>query len=143
MTDHLPIQVFVYGTLKPGHWAYERFCAGISHRSEAAIVHGSLYHLPLGYPALTPGTQIIQGYLLSFADPGILQKLDDYENHDPEVIQIHYPEVAIEQVGYERSQIQVWTTAGKPLGEAWAYLMTPEKIKLLVGVWVENGNWQG
>jgi gamma-glutamylcyclotransferase (GGCT)/AIG2-like uncharacterized protein YtfP len=141
--NQLSVKVFVYGTLKPGHGAYQRFCAQMTHDVQAAIVYGSLYHLPLGYPALISGSQIIRGYLLSFADSNILERLDDYENHDPAEIATRYPGVAIEQVSYERLQIAVLTPECESLGQAWAYLMTAEKIKLLAGVLVKDGNWQG
>ncbi|MBD2327448.1 gamma-glutamylcyclotransferase [Alkalinema sp. FACHB-956] len=53
MLNPSAINVFVYGTLKPGHAAYDRFCAGKTIAEVAAIVPGRLYHLPLGYPAMT------------------------------------------------------------------------------------------
>ena len=43
--------LFVYGTLKRGFAAHDRFCRKARFLGEA-VVWGRLYHLPEGYPAL-------------------------------------------------------------------------------------------
>jgi gamma-glutamylcyclotransferase (GGCT)/AIG2-like uncharacterized protein YtfP len=142
MTQSL-VQIFVYGTLKPGYQPYERFCAKTVRQVHPAIVAGQLYHLPLGYPALIAGDQWVQGYLLAFADEGILTELDDYEQHDPEVVQAICGNVLIADVSYQRLSIPVFTPQNHPLGMAWAYMMTQQQVQILQGERVRSGNWQG
>ncbi len=45
------MDVFVYGTLKRGERNHDRFCQGVIRIREATI-HGWLYNLPFGFPAL-------------------------------------------------------------------------------------------
>lgn len=45
------IEVFVYGTLKRGERNHDRFCRGVLRVREASV-HGWLYDLPFGFPAL-------------------------------------------------------------------------------------------
>jgi gamma-glutamylcyclotransferase (GGCT)/AIG2-like uncharacterized protein YtfP len=137
------VQIFVYGTLKPGYSPYDQLCAKTVCQVQSAIVAGHLYHLPLGYPALTSGDQWVQGYLLQFADQGILAALDDYEQHDPAVVQRICGDVSIATVSYQRREIPVFTPEKLPLGMAWAYTMTPPQVQILQGKIVRSGNWQG
>lgn len=129
------LRVFVYGTLKPGECNYDRYCAGRVVEVQAAIVYGQLFDLPLGYPAMTPGTLPVYGVLLSFVDPAILRELDDLEDYDP-----HRPTDANE---YVRVQTQVFSLNGELLGSAWVYQMEQEQAKRLGGVFLPNGIWTG
>lgn len=80
-----PRCVFVYGTLIPGErnaWVAE--AAGAPERRERATLHGYALHdlRPEGYPALTSGTQTVQGWLLHYDAetwPSALSHLDDLE----------------------------------------------------------------
>lgn len=135
------IRVFVYGTLKPGavnHWV----CARQVLASQPAIAFGRLYSLPFGYPALTPGDQPVQGFVLSFApDSDILPLLDAFEQHDPQVFQRFAPGMAIHAYGYQRQQISVFNPQQQPIGQAWAYRMTTEQVERLGGVPIMSGQW--
>ncbi len=71
------VQVFVYGTLKPGERNYQRYCAGKVVEAQRAFTLGRLFALPMGYPAMTTGADIVHGYLLTFADLAILDALDE------------------------------------------------------------------
>jgi len=46
-----PLRLFVYGTLKHGHSAHERLCAGALEVAPASVC-GRLYLHPTGYPVL-------------------------------------------------------------------------------------------
>jgi gamma-glutamylcyclotransferase (GGCT)/AIG2-like uncharacterized protein YtfP len=46
-----PLRLFVYGTLKSGHWNHDRFCKDALY-IEQARVRGRLYSLPSGIPVL-------------------------------------------------------------------------------------------
>ncbi|UBF27838.1 gamma-glutamylcyclotransferase [Kovacikia minuta CCNUW1] len=148
MNDRL--NVFVYGTLKPGEvndWLYAE------HEVKAcpAIVYGQLYALPLGYPAMTlspppslsPSSSppIVHGFLLTFASAGILPILDEFEQHDPEELKRHAPGQPPEQNQYERHLVEVFDPQHSPLGLAWSYTMTPKQIYRLGGVLVPDGKW--
>lgn len=129
------IQVFVYGTLKPGE-SHNFLCADHVIARQSAIVHAALYHLPLGYPAIVPGEGITYGALLTCRDTEILALLDDYEQHDP---------IAIAPFGsgndYKRQEIAVFDLNHLSIGKAWAYMMTHQTIARLNGVLIPNGIW--
>lgn len=129
------VKVFVYGTLKPGESNYEPYCAGKVVAEQRAIVFGQLFALPMGYPAMTAGDRIVQGVLLTFADPRILidlDRLEDYSCSRPAA-----------QNEYERQQLNIYHPNGQPLGTAWAYLMTPQQVRRRGGVLLPTGWWSG
>ncbi|MBD2741446.1 gamma-glutamylcyclotransferase [Coleofasciculus sp. FACHB-1120] len=127
------LQVFVYGTLKPGECNYERYCAGKVVEEERAIAFGELFSLPAGYPAMIPGSAEIHGFLLTFPDSTVLQTLDNLEGYDP-----HRPEAQNE---YNRHQIETYNLSGQPLAMAWTYLMTPAQVRHQKGVLLTSGWW--
>jgi len=127
------INVFVYGTLKPGEENFDRHCQQALEIQEA-IAHGTLYALPMGYPAMTSGDSPVYGFLLSFNDPQILVEFDDLEDY--------CPDRPLEQNEYYRQKIQTFSLAHQPLSNAWVYLMESEKAKRL-GVLMPEGRWTG
>lgn len=134
------IHVFVYGTLKPGEvndWIYR----GWEVEFQPAIVHGLLYHLPLGYPAIIPGEGMVQGFVAAFSDPEFLQTLDDFEQHDPEEFASFAPNLPLAQYQYQRESIPAFTPEGQPLGMAWVYRMTLFQVDRLGGVPIPDGVW--
>jgi gamma-glutamylcyclotransferase (GGCT)/AIG2-like uncharacterized protein YtfP len=139
-----PTQLFVYGTLKPGYRPYQHFCAATVITVQAAIVQGQLYHLPLGYPALTlAGSQPVYGYALTFANDEILARLDDYEQHDPRQLAQYLPESALASCNYVRQWVDLLDFQQLPLGQAWAYVMTVEQVDRLQGQLLPTGIWPG
>jgi gamma-glutamylcyclotransferase (GGCT)/AIG2-like uncharacterized protein YtfP len=130
-----PIQVFVYGTLKPGEINYQRYCKGKVVEEQRAIAWGQLYNLPLGYPAMTPGESQVHGFLLTFADSVILSALDELEDYNPN----RRPE----ENEYNRQQIEIYDLASQSLGLAWAYFMTSEQVQRFQGVLIPSGWWSG
>ena len=129
------LKVFVYGTLKPGKSNYQRYCVGKVVEEIEAIAFGQLFNLPLGYPAMTLGENPIHGYLLTFAEPGMLSLLDELEEYDPHRMP--------EENEYKRQQIEVYNPKGQSLGLAWVYLMAFEQVQRLEGVMVSSGSWSG
>lgn len=85
------LKIFVYGTLKPGQ-CNDRYCRD-RQSAETAWARGQLFKLPVGYPAMTKGTQWVKGVLLTFADDTcaddtseenkILSRLDALEDYSP------------------------------------------------------------
>lgn len=129
------LKVFVYGTLKPGESNYQRYCAGKVVEAQRAIALGQLFALPVGYPAMTQGDNPVQGYLLTFADREVLQHLDELEDCDP----LRPPEQNL----YNRELIETKDPKGQSLGLAWAYFMTPHRVRHLGGVLIQSGWWSG
>ena len=141
------IQIFTYGTLqpeeipKPGATPEQKFCAEKMIRAHPAIAFGCLYHLPLGYPAMTIGADRVYGSLLSFTDPKILDVLDAYEKHEPEMLNRLFSFQKPSENDYQRQQIEVFSLSQDSFGFAWAYLMTLQQIQRLRGIPVESGRW--
>jgi gamma-glutamylcyclotransferase (GGCT)/AIG2-like uncharacterized protein YtfP len=131
--ENLPAcQVFVYGTLKPGERAFERFCAAYVVEMVAAIAPGRLYHLPLGYPALTLESGWVQGVLLTFATAAVLTPLDAFEEYYPDRLQ---------DSEYQRLRQRIYGLDYTPLSEAWVYTMTKTRVDALGGQWLPQGFW--
>jgi gamma-glutamylcyclotransferase (GGCT)/AIG2-like uncharacterized protein YtfP len=135
------IGIFVYGTLKPEAVNY-RVCERFVVDFCPAIAYGKLYALPFGYPVMTKGNQPIYGYRLRVTDATALTVLDDFEQHDPLTFQQHMPHLGIAENQYERQLIEVWSDRNQPLGQAWAYLMTPTQVTYLGGVPLPDGYWE-
>lgn len=134
------IEVFVYGTLKPGEindWVYGQQAMS----AKPAIVWGHLYALPIGYPALTSGDQPIQGIILTFQEGNILAVLDQFEQHPPDRFQCCFPHLSIGEHQYARLAVETFDLNQKPLGKAWAYTMTTEQVRRLGGVKISDGQW--
>lgn len=129
------INVFVYGTLKPGECNYQLYCTGKVVEEKSAIAQGQLFSLPFGYPAMTSGNSLVKGFVLSFSNDEILHQLDWLEDYDAQ-----RPAAENE---YYRQLIEIYDTAKKPLGTAWAYLMTLEQVKAYEGILLPNGWWRG
>lgn len=136
------INLFVYGTLQPGERNY-RVCEAYVVARQPAIVRGSLYQLPFGYPALTlEGTRSIQGVLFSFSDPQALAVLDQFEQHDPIALQQLVPSYPAAALQYQRRSIPVMNLKQQVIEPAWAYLMSKEQIDQLGGVLYPYDCWQ-
>jgi gamma-glutamylcyclotransferase (GGCT)/AIG2-like uncharacterized protein YtfP len=131
------VRLFVYGTLKPDELnrpdanEYQRSCRSHLIKSERAIAYGYLYHLPAGYPAMIPGRAVVQGSLLTFANPSILELLDEYEGYDPNSL----------ENDYDRRRIEVFDPEKISLGHAWAYFMQPQQVDRASGIPISNGIW--
>uniref|UniRef100_UPI003EB7C63A gamma-glutamylcyclotransferase family protein n=1 Tax=Okeanomitos corallinicola TaxID=3231550 RepID=UPI003EB7C63A len=128
------INVFVYGTLKPGESNYY-LCENYVIAAKQAVARGKLFHLPEGYPAMTPGDDQVHGYLLSFPDSQVLRILDELEDY--------HPNKSGSENLYQREYIEIFQPTGEFLGWAWVYLMTPEKVDQLSGIPQLNGCWTG
>lgn len=129
----MSIRVFVYGTLNPGEINYQRYCEGKIVSAQPAIALGELFDLPLGYPAMIPGNSPVRGFLLTFTDPTLLTVLDELEDYNPQ----RNPE----DNEYSRQQVTIYDLANQSLGEAWIYLMQPERVQRLGGKLITSGCW--
>ncbi len=140
--------VFVYGTLKPGEvndWVYRQYAV----QARPAVAQGHLYHLPLGYPALTEGGDRVYGVLLRFEKsaklpnqlPDILPILDAFEQHDPEAFQRQAPGAVLSDCQYQRRAIAVMDEQGNSLGTAWVYSIAEAQVQRMGGVRLPRGIW--
>jgi gamma-glutamylcyclotransferase (GGCT)/AIG2-like uncharacterized protein YtfP len=134
------LNVFVYGTLKPGEINYH-VCARYVKSAQPAIAAGQLYALPLGYPAMTPGSTLVHGFVLSFTNQESLDLLDRFEQHDPEEFSRYASNLAINQNQYRRQKIEILDQNQNRLEPAWAYLMAAEQVKRLGGILLPDGKW--
>lgn len=125
--------VFVYGTLKPGECNYTRYCEGRVVHQFDAMVYGDLYHLPVGYPAVTVGDRPVYGVVLCLDDLSTLHALDGLEDYDP----ARSPD----QNEYNRNRIDVFDAQGISQGKAWIYLMDIQKVNQFGGIHLPNGIW--
>jgi gamma-glutamylcyclotransferase (GGCT)/AIG2-like uncharacterized protein YtfP len=127
------VQVFVYGTLKPGEINYQKYCAGKVVAAQRATTLGKLFALPMGYPAMTKGEEVIHGYLLSFASPEVLAVLDELEDY--------HPTRPMSANLYNRQQVEVYNRLGLSLDWAWVYVMNPQLVNQLQGIFLPDGWW--
>jgi gamma-glutamylcyclotransferase (GGCT)/AIG2-like uncharacterized protein YtfP len=128
------IDVFVYGTLKPGECNYQRYCQGRVIAQYPALAVGKLYALSLGYPGMVAGDGIVEGVILSFPDPNIFLDLDQLEDYQPHR--------SPEENEYQRQQISVFDINHQPLGLVWVYLMNIKTVEFYSGVLIPDGCWK-
>lgn len=128
-------KVFVYGTLKPGGRYWPEFCAGkLAAEPVAAKIRGELHDLHVGYPGLLlKGDKWVMGYVLELAEAADFLRLDFLEGYEP-----GRPEAENE---YNRLRVACFSTAGKALGEVWAYEMTAATMARHQGTRIESGDW--
>ena len=132
-TSASTLKVFVYGTLKPGERNYQRFCDRQTKSEIPAYTQGILYDLPVGYPAMAEGKEKVRGCLLVFNNPQILSTLDILEGYQSQ------QESNLNE--YYRLLVPVYAIDGEYLTQAWAYFMTPTKIKQYRGTIITSGWW--
>ncbi len=127
------IQVFVYGTLKPGERNYQYYCGEKTVAEVPAYTHGQLYHFPAGYPGMTKGKSKVKGWLLSFNNEKILASLDSLEDYQ----ESRPPEFN----EYNRLIIPTYSLSGNLLGQAWCYVVSLAKISEKKGILILDEQW--
>ena len=128
------MNIFVYGTLKPGGHYWPQFCEGKVARRRPAKIHGELYDLHVGYPGLRlRGQNWVHGYLLELKDPVHLDGFDYLEGYAA-----NRPE---SQNEYNRARVPCYDEEGQPLGEVWAYEITATAFAKHDTTYIEGGNW--
>ncbi|BAK66480.1 hypothetical protein SLG_18050 [Sphingobium sp. SYK-6] len=103
-----PFRLFTYGQLMPGGTGYQTL--GLEHRTRHLgpdRVAGRLYHLG-DYPGLITGAHgIVQGEVLEFEEPGLIEEIDLYELYDPEnPVGSEYRRIEVDLLDSPR---RVWT----------------------------------
>ncbi|TVP81206.1 MAG: gamma-glutamylcyclotransferase [Puniceicoccaceae bacterium] len=129
-----PVKVFVYGTLKPGGHYWPQYCEGKVARQQPAKIRGELYDLHVGYPGLRlQGQAWVYGYCLELKDPAHLDSLDYLEGYAP-----NRPESENE---YNRIRVPCFDLEDQPIGQVWAYEITPSAFAKNQTTHIQNGNW--
>lgn len=119
--------IAVYGLLRPGAGAYERF--GLDRAFAPlgpCVIAGRLYDLG-GYPGLAAGPGRVRGEVFEIRDPSVMPALDAFEDYWPD---------APERSRYDRRRI----TLVEPAREAWVYLWrldTEGRAEVAGGDWLE------
>ena len=134
-SPQLTLNVFVYGTLKPGEANYHHYCGAKVKSQIEAYTWGNLYDLHVGYPAMVEGKDKIKGILLSFDDDDILHSLDQLEDFQEQ------REINFNQ--YYRQAISVYDYDDRFLVKAWTYFMTISRVKQYGGTLINSGIWSG
>ena len=135
MKPESSVDVFVYGTFKPGEANFAAYCEGKVISQVTCYTWGDLYALPVGYPAMTEGKNKVWGVLLSFADLQILESLDRLEGYQSER--------AVHLNSYYRALVSVYDRNERQIGEAWAYYMSSSKVRQYEGLRLNSGSWTG
>ena len=130
-----PAHIFTYGTLKPGETNFDRYCANRVVSQHPAYIHAELYHFPtLGYPGVIDSISQVHGYVLTFAEAGILVDLDKLEDYHPDSSSV--------ENDYTRKLVMTYTPEGIPHLLAWAYFITVDRISQWGGILVPDGWWE-
>lgn len=127
-------RVFVYGTLKTGGYYWRRLDVGRYARATPARVRGQLWHLPVGYPAITTGSGWVHGELLSFHAAALMAAIDTLEDFvatRPATANL-----------YQRPRVRVVGVGGGDLGWAWVYRMDAATVAHMGGIRVPVGVWR-
>jgi gamma-glutamylcyclotransferase (GGCT)/AIG2-like uncharacterized protein YtfP len=143
------LNVFVYGTLKPGEANYLAYCEGRIASQTPAYIRGDLYHLSVGYPAITPGDNQVYGVLLTFFDPSVLTERDTGvpAAYIIEVLtsldrlEDYQPDRKAELNEYNRRLVTVYNLKDQAIAQAWTYFMTLAKVRQYQGKRLSSGNW--
>lgn len=131
------IDVFVYGTLKPGGTYHKQYCVPYLKQTQHAQVQGVLYDLPhLGYPTMTFGNGWVKGYLLTL-DETAMPGLDYLEGYNPSQFEVPPSDNDAEE-NYTRQRAMVFDLTHQPIGEAWIYVMDEPPMG---AVRVSEGEW--
>ncbi|MGB3138800.1 MAG: gamma-glutamylcyclotransferase, partial [Nodosilinea sp.] len=117
--------------LKPGERAFDHLCAPYVVDSQPALARGRLYHLPLGYPAMTFEAGWVQGVLLAFSSSACLASIDAFEECYPNRLDSEY----------RRDRYPVFTPQRQLLATAWIYTMARDRVFVLGGQWLPQGYW--
>ncbi|MBX2865284.1 MAG: gamma-glutamylcyclotransferase [Leptolyngbyaceae cyanobacterium MAG.088] len=131
------IDVFVYGTLKPGGVYHQQYCGPYLKKSQSAQAQGLLYDLPaLGYPVMTMGKGWVKGYLFTL-DAAAITGLDYLEGYNPDKGK-HPMNDDDSEEDYVRQRIMTFDLAAQPLKEAWIYVMAEPPNG---AVFLSTGEW--
>ena len=115
------MNLFVYGTLKRGG---PNGALLLRFKHFPARVHGHLYRLDAGYPALVldPGGAPVEGEYIEGVDPGTLRLVDLYEG--------------VEEGLYQRVPCEVTIGLRKHTAEVYVMADAPQRGRLIPGgVW--------
>ena len=131
------IRLFVYGSLRPGQQSWGVIADHIESWLSGTVSGLGLWHLPEGYPAVSPTARghVVGELLLGREGSPLLRSADAFERYDPS-----HP--SSPQNLYVRRRVSVQTVEHGLL-EAWTYAYHPSRADYLKhhGVPVPTGDW--
>lgn len=110
-------RIFVYGSLRQGHYNYKKYLQGRSRFCGHGWVRGELYALcGVTYPALIAGEQRVLGeiYEVSDAVAKAIDVLEEYEEGNPDN-------------EYERIAVMVYDAQGQEIAKLPVYFYNMQK----------------
>ncbi len=128
------LTVFVYGTLKPGGYYWNRFCEGKVASIVEAKVRGKLYDLHLGYPGIRlEGLSWVFGYKLNLKDQSVLADIDALEGY--------FSRGDSRKNEYVRHEILAYSIDEHSSQKVWIYEISEEVLKKQNGTLLPSGDW--
>ena len=128
------LDVFVYGTLKPGGTYWKEFCVGRTVRTTEAKVKGQLYDLGVGYPGIRlVGDDWVYGHLLTLDSAETLRRLDHLEGYSAD-----RPSGRNE---YTRRRCPIYDHSNMLIGGRWIYEMTEATMQRHSLIQIADGIW--
>lgn len=119
----LSTKLFAYGLLKSGQDFFNEHLKDKAVLIKKGYVLGELYMLPEGYPAISEGSERIEGEFMIFKDSGILRLTDEFEEYDD-----FFPDKSL----YIRKDTMVYFE-DKTRDHAWIYVMRKDRIAAMKG----------
>lgn len=123
-------KIFVYGSLRLGFWNFDKVLRHRVSHVQKAVIKGTLYQLPAGYPALLQGNSIIHGEVFTLSKATTLKSIDLLEG---------YIEEGSNNL-YVRQKSPVFLEDGTQI-DCWVYRYTDETYVLQKGQLIPHGDW--
>lgn len=123
-------KIFVYGSLLKDFWNHDRVLKNRVRSIEKGTILGELYHLPAGYPAITGGTNTIQGEVCTLSHNKHLKSIDLLEGY-----------TGNEKIDLYRREKRTVTLQDGTQTECWVYIYMDEHYVKQKGQHISHGDW--
>ncbi len=124
-------KIFVYGSLRQDFWNHDKVLKNRVRNITPGTIHGALYHLPAGYPAITSGTDTVHGEVCSLSQDKHLRSIDLLEGYTGD------PSIDL----YTRKKKTVTFPDGHT-EECWVYLYIDQNYVRKKGTYLPHGDWR-
>ncbi len=124
-------KIFVYGSLRQDFWNHDKVLKNRVRNIIPGTIHGALYHLPAGYPAITSGTDTVHGEVCILSRNKHLKSIDLLEGYTGD------PSIDL----YTRKKKTV-TFADGHTEECWVYLYIDQNYVKKKGAYIPHGDWR-
>jgi gamma-glutamylcyclotransferase (GGCT)/AIG2-like uncharacterized protein YtfP len=125
--------LFVYGSLMSGMVHHNKIKALVKEVKPATLEGGTLYRLPVGYPAMVEGTGVVKGELITLNNfKDVIKILDEFEGYSATT-----PEKSL----YVRTEKQVMVEGAKKPVTTYVYILNSAKLPKEATV-IESGDYR-